>query len=208
MIHPRISAAGWGCLSGQRPSERAASNNRNATDIGAENSPVNSPPGLENAPRLWSRHQGDPIVSANLCGALLKMWPAQEDGILEFIPSWASSTPLGAAEGLLPWSVTFSSDESEAVADVYRQLRPSEGAEAKPWIADVDELRGTESLDGTPEGEVVFTLFDDDELVRARASLSREQYQIAYEVHRPRRRRRAAERLGCPAHQAGMRGHP
>jgi hypothetical protein len=129
----------------------------------------------------------DPIVSANLCGALLKMRPAQDDGILEFIPSWAPSTPLDATEQAVPQSVTFSSDEFEAVEDVYRQLRPSEGPESKPWIAYVDELRGTEAADGTREGEVVFTLFDDNELVRARASLTKEQYQIAYEAHNPTR---------------------
>lgn len=129
----------------------------------------------------------DPIVSANLCAALLKMRPAQDDGILEFIPSWASSTPMEAEQGPLPGAVTFSSDEFVAVEDVYRQLRPYEGPQAKPWIAYVDELRGTEAADGTREGEVIFTLFDEDELVRAKASLSKEQYQVAYEAHNPTR---------------------
>ncbi|HEX5244271.1 MAG TPA: hypothetical protein VFW23_13495 [Tepidisphaeraceae bacterium] len=130
--------------------------------------------------------QEQPIVSANLCNALLKMRPQQDDGILEFIPSWAASTPLDADERL-PASVAFSADEFTAVEDVYRQLRPAEGPQDKPWIAFVEELRGTQGEDGTREGEVVFTLFDDEELVRARANLTREQYQIAYQAHNPTR---------------------
>jgi hypothetical protein len=129
----------------------------------------------------------NPIVSANLCAALLKMRPRQEDGILEFTPTWASSTPAAPEDLPIAQSVTFSSDEFDAVEDVYRQLRPAEGPEAKRWIAYVDELRGTEAPDGAREGEVVFTLFDDEELVRARASLTREQYQVAYEAHNPTR---------------------
>ena len=129
--------------------------------------------------------QAEPIVSANLCDALLKMRPAQDDGILEFRPSWASSTPVISEKEPPPASVTFSGDEFEAIEDVYRQLRPMEESRPKAWIAFVDELKGAESGSGLREGEVVFTIFDDDELVRAKASLTREQYQIAYESHNP-----------------------
>jgi hypothetical protein len=128
--------------------------------------------------------QEEPLVSANLCEALLKMRPAQEDALLEFIPSWAASEAVTAEEKLTA-SVTFSSDEFASIEDVYRQLRPVDGPQTQPWIAFVDELKGVESGDGSREGEVVFTLFDEDQLVRAKASLTREQYQVAYEAHNP-----------------------
>jgi hypothetical protein len=131
--------------------------------------------------------QSEPIVSANLCDALLKMRPLQDDGVLEFRPSWAPSTPIGAEPELLADSITFSGDEFEAIEDVYRQLRPSEESRPKAWIGFVDELKGTETDGGAREGEVVFTIFDDDELVRAKATLTRQQYQMAYEFHNPAR---------------------
>jgi len=127
----------------------------------------------------------DPIVSANLCDALLRMRPLHDDGILEFRPSWASSTPISPNEEPSPASITFRGDEFEAIEDVYRQLRPMEESKPKAWMAFVDELKGSESDSGMREGEVVFTIFDDDELVRAKASLTREQYQIAYGLHNP-----------------------
>ncbi|MBI3463826.1 MAG: hypothetical protein HY000_12335 [Planctomycetes bacterium] len=128
--------------------------------------------------------QEEPIVSANLCDALLKMRPTQDDGILEFRPSWASSTPISPEESP-PASITFSGDEFEAIEEVYRQLRPMEGSKPKAWIAFVDELKGSETDSGMREGEVIFTIVDDDELVRAKANLTAEQYQLAYELHNP-----------------------
>ncbi len=129
--------------------------------------------------------QARPIVSANLCDALLKMRPAQDDGILEFRPSWASSTPMSLNEPPIPEAIAFSCDKFDAIEDVYRRLRPSEGSVPKQWIAFVDELKGSESDSGIREGEVVFTIVDDDEMVRAKASLTVDQYQIAYEAHNP-----------------------
>ncbi|MDZ4783834.1 MAG: hypothetical protein SGJ19_26600 [Planctomycetia bacterium] len=128
--------------------------------------------------------EAEPLVSANLCDALLKMRPKEEDGILEFLPSWAPSTPMGSAADL-PSQIVFSYDEFEAVEEVYRQLRPTEASESKMWIAYVDELKGTEIADGVREGEVVFTVFDGDEVIRARARLTREQYQTACLAHNP-----------------------
>lgn len=127
----------------------------------------------------------NPIVSANLCEALLKMRPAQDGGILEFIPSWAPSEPIDLDPDVLGRSIIFSCDEFDAIEDVYRQLRPTEESLAKLWIAFVDELKGTGDDTGSREGEVVFTIFDDDQLIRAKATLSKDQYQIAYEAHNP-----------------------
>ncbi len=129
--------------------------------------------------------QPEPLVSANLCEALLKMRPSDETGSLEFIPSWASSTPIDQETPREP--VTFSGDEFASIEDVYRQLRPVEGPTAKPWIATIDELRGTEDEGGTREGEVVFTLFDEGEVLRAKASLTAAQYEVAYRAHNPSR---------------------
>jgi hypothetical protein len=129
--------------------------------------------------------QVEPLVSANLCEALLKMRPADDDGALEFIPSWAPSTPMD--EQSLLQSVTFSGDEFTSIEDVYRQLRPIEGPTAKPWIATIDKMLGTADDVGQREGEVMFTLFDDGEVLRARASLTAEQYEVAYRAHNPSR---------------------
>lgn len=130
--------------------------------------------------------QDEPLVSANLCEALLKMRPSQDNAMLEFLPSWAPSHPI-SLEQRLPTSVIFSGDEFEPIEEVYRQLRPTSEELVKPWIAFVDELRGTEGEAGTREGEVVLALFDEDQVIRARANLTKEQYRIAYDAHNPSR---------------------
>jgi hypothetical protein len=127
--------------------------------------------------------QETPIVSENLCDALLKMRPPREDGILEFLPSWAPSTPARATG--MPGIVRFSADEFPAIEDIYRQIRTREEPLSNTWVALVEELKGTESEEGVREGEVVFTLIGGGETIRARANLTVEQYRIAYEAHNP-----------------------
>lgn len=128
-----------------------------------------------------------PIVSANLCEALLKMRPAQDGGVLEFMASWAASEPVEFDSAVFGRSIIFSSDEFESIEDVYRQLRPHEESMARLWIAFVDELKGTEDDAGSREGEVVLTIFNDDQLIRAKATLNKDQYKIAYDAHNPSR---------------------
>jgi hypothetical protein len=127
----------------------------------------------------------DPIVSANLCESLLQMRPTHEHASLVFAPSWAPSTPADQGVAALGPQITFSADEFDYVEDVYRQLRPTEGPQAKPWLAFVEELRGVDGPDGRREGEVVFYLFDEGESIKARARLDADQYQTAYEAHNP-----------------------
>jgi hypothetical protein len=129
--------------------------------------------------------QDKPVVSANLCQAILRMKPIDETGALEFIPSWASSMPILDDCHYRP--VMFSADEFTSIEEIYRQLRPVEGPTAKPWIAFVDELKGTESEHGGREGDVIFTIFVDGEVVRAKASLDATEYKMAYEAHNPTR---------------------
>lgn len=121
-------------------------------------------------------------VSANLCEALIKMRPVDERGQLEFSPFWAPARPRQVDAGD---RVTLTHDEFTPIESIYRQLRPKPGPTTKPRVAYVDELRGIENADGQREGEVVFTLFEEDEVVRAKARLTAEQYQQAYEAHNP-----------------------
>ena len=96
----------------------------------------------------------EPIVSANLCDALLKMRPTQDNAFLEFRPSWASSTPMNPEEKSAAVSITFSGDEFQAIEDIYRQLRPWEGSKPRRWIAFVDELKGSESDSAHAKGRL------------------------------------------------------
>jgi hypothetical protein len=129
----------------------------------------------------------EPLVSANLCDALLRMRPIDEGGVLGIRPSWAPSTRLADATVVPKGIITIAGVEFDAIEDVYRQLRPMEESQPRPWVARVDELRGTDTASGLRQGDVIFTIFDDDEIVRARASLTVEQYKTACELHNPAR---------------------
>ena len=125
----------------------------------------------------------EPVVSANLCDALLKMRPVDDQGLLEFSTSWAPSAPI--QNEYLRTSVALTADDFEAIADIYRQLRSDLPTVRQTFVAYVDELKGEETEDGRREGEVILTLYAEDELVRARATLGSADYQTAYAAHNP-----------------------
>ena len=125
-----------------------------------------------------------PIVSANLCEALLKMRPDDERAALEFSSSWAAARTVEDAALRKPVILSYS--EFEAIESVYESIEPERKLVTRRWLATVDVLRGNDAEDGRREGEVIFKLFDDDEgLVTAKATLNADQYQTAYESHNP-----------------------
>lgn len=126
-----------------------------------------------------ARHPG---ISANLCESLLMLRPDGERAYVSVSATWSRS--------LLP-------EDREPRREVQLRREVFEVAEAlgprlrsvpKPRIdrffGFVDELRGQPTPhDPRPSGEVRFTLFDQDEDIRARADLTAEDYATAGAAH-------------------------
>jgi hypothetical protein len=72
----------------------------------------------------------------------------------------------------------------EPLEQVASQLRPSRSTIRAPHYCVVKELKGSISLEGKPDGEVVFLLLlEDGAEVRAKAYLDVEQYKLAVAAH-------------------------
>lgn len=131
--------------------------------------------------RIVQPADGAPIVSANLCEALLRMAPPSESADLRFEVGWS---PLLPAPADLPTSIVVDRQMYEPLEQLASSMRPSTSS-ASPWpFGFVRELRGTPGLSGRVEGEVVFTLYDaEDATFRAKATLSPELYEKALRAH-------------------------
>ena len=130
--------------------------------------------------RITSPDAGDPVVSANLCEALTEIQTAADEAELTVSARWA----LGAASpDVTPSRVRLPHEYVPTLEAVAKQLRSQ--AEPKPdtFVALADELRGEVGEDGRRQGEVVLSVFLEDEAVTAKAMLSADQYAIAYRAH-------------------------
>ena len=121
----------------------------------------------------------NPTISSNLCDALLRMRPSQEGDSLLFSVGWAASS----RPERLPDTVELPYDYFPYVERLYKLLVPPEGTQVNMFVAQIDELRGEVGDDGRRQGEIVLTLFHDEEVVRCRANLDADQYAIADKLH-------------------------
>ncbi len=128
---------------------------------------------------------GGPVISANLCEALLRLRPDLEGSMIEFGFSWASAIPAPTIDGLSSHAIQFERRDFDAIEDAYLLLLPANELERSVFVAMVDELRGSLNVADSREGEVTLSLYSKEsgELVKARAELTPEWYRIADEGH-------------------------
>jgi hypothetical protein len=123
-----------------------------------------------------------PTISSNLCDAILQMQATKENASLAISAQWASVLPEPTQPDL-PAEVRFNPDYFDIVEDIYLRLRPSEGDSISVFVGTVETLNGDLGEDGRRFGEVMLYIFHEDEILRARVTLTADQYAIADEAH-------------------------
>jgi hypothetical protein len=123
----------------------------------------------------------EPVLSANLCDALLQMQPSQERSWLDVSLSWATTLPPQAQ---IPTSVRIKSEYFPFIEDMYKTLRPLKAPAASLFFGYVLTLNGQPGDDGRMQGETTLSLLYEEDVFKARADLSADDYQKAIDAHR------------------------
>jgi len=135
-------------------------------------------------PTVYQSELGEPVLSANLLDALLRMQPQQDRSSLALSASWASVLPE-PEDPAVPTTVNFRREYFPIIEDVCRKLRPSQEPTSSLFVGFVDALNGAPAEDGRMQGETTFLLMQhEEETIRARADLGPEDYQTAIDAHR------------------------
>jgi hypothetical protein len=116
------------------------------------------------------------IVSANLCEALVELMPKDESADLRLSSTWS---PLLPQNKDIPSVVRIDRDMYESIEEIGQKLRPSDAPLPATFIGFVTELAGG----FLPEGEVKLRVIVDEEMLEARAFLTRIDYQTAAQAH-------------------------
>ncbi|MCR4314900.1 MAG: hypothetical protein NUW37_00980 [Planctomycetes bacterium] len=126
-----------------------------------------------------------PIVTSNLCEALLRMNAENEDAELAVEVSWASNPRLPAPPSTKN-RVTFKPEYFSALEEIFRKLQPAnELDEERFYLGTVETLSGDVEKDGRRAGEVIFELLIPDEgSVRAKGNLDAPGYEKALHAHK------------------------
>lgn len=122
-------------------------------------------------------------LSANLCEALTKMRPEEDEGTLYLSVSWATALlPKQGVSGVVPIRSTL----FPRIAEIGRMLRGSAAVQSAPFVARVEALSGTETdLSGQRFGRVRLgvLLEEEDAPIRAYVTLDPKQYRLANQAH-------------------------
>ncbi|WP_257452714.1 hypothetical protein [Archangium lipolyticum] len=130
--------------------------------------------------RVLEPASGEPVVSANLCEALVEMMPRDESADLRLRSSWS---PLLPVEPEVPSEVHVDRNMYEAIEKMAHQLRPSRGAQPNQFVGRVVELMGEPGEYGEVEGAVVLQAQVEDELLKVRVTLGATDYRQATAAH-------------------------
>jgi hypothetical protein len=132
-------------------------------------------------PKRVLEPQGDePIVSSNLCDALVEMAPKSEKLDLRVSASWS---PIMAIAPNTPSTAYFERGSYSVIEDLGRQLRPTRGPNAAQFVGVVSQLSGDPGSDGRLQGDVQLTVQVEEELVAVRVTLTADDYAKAGRAH-------------------------
>jgi hypothetical protein len=133
---------------------------------------------------ILSQVETDPLITANLCDALVEMMPSDERGDLWLSASWS---PLISAPTDIPERVRIDRDMYRAFEDLGRELRPPVEPKQDQFVGRVVDLHGEDNADGELEGDVSLSIQVGEELVRARSSFGPTDYSVAIAAHQKQR---------------------
>lgn len=129
-----------------------------------------------------SDHRLHPKLSANFCEAFLLLRPSGDRSYLSVSPSWSNAIPTPQVQ--FSKELHLGQECFEVAEHVASRLRTVPEAKPEAFVGYVSLLRGQPDELGTTSGEVVFSLLmEGDQVVRARAELSADKYQIAGTAH-------------------------
>ncbi|PIV33179.1 MAG: hypothetical protein COS34_09175 [Lysobacterales bacterium CG02_land_8_20_14_3_00_62_12] len=131
-----------------------------------------------------TKNGANPLVSSNLCEALTRFEDSSLKNSVEIGITWAAAIPKPANEGRVS-IIRIQHGYFPRIEEVRRELRSKEQHLEDVFPATVERLDGEMGEDSKRSGEVILRLLtpDGDELVRARANLTADQYKLADEAH-------------------------
>jgi hypothetical protein len=122
----------------------------------------------------------EPVITSNLCQALVEMMPPDESSDLRLGATWS---PVVAALSI-PSEVQVDRDLFPVFEDLGAKLRPPSAPVPDYYMGRVIDLHAEDNELGELEGDVTLSMLVDDEPVRARCSLGPRDYQQAVEAHK------------------------
>jgi hypothetical protein len=130
---------------------------------------------------VFEPRDDQPLVSSNLCDALVDILPPDESSDLRLRSSWSPLVPPPDVRPVVLVDRTMFAPLEKLASD----LRPKGAPKTAAFLGFVVEAAGTTGASGDVEGEVTLLLHvpDEAEFVKARVVLGADDYRRAVQAH-------------------------
>lgn len=128
-------------------------------------------------PSVFAESADEPVVSANLCDALLQMQPQEAESHLDVKVSWATTLPPMEP---LPEVVRIRYEYFPIIDDIAKKLRPAQEPAASLFVGYIDTLSGEPGDDGRILGEATVSVLHEEQAQLVRVDLSADEWAIAH----------------------------
>lgn len=132
---------------------------------------------------LMEKNYQNPVITSNLCDALIRMHGSRDKVKIGLDITWASNPSLPIPD--VPNRVVFKSEYFHIIDQIGKSLRPKNEAEdTQEILGTVETLNGDVGEEGRRSGEVILSLLLPDEgAVRTKVMLRAEEYAHAVKAH-------------------------
>jgi hypothetical protein len=128
-------------------------------------------------PSVFDKLEAEPVLSANLCDAILQMQPSDEDSHLDIKVSWAPTLrPLFSP----PELVRIKYEYFPIIEDISKKLRPATAPTSFLFVGNVDTLGGEPDVTGRMHGEATLSVLCEEQIEIVRVDLSPVDWQTAH----------------------------
>ena len=133
-------------------------------------------------PHVFEQVPGEPVISANLCEALLQMQPHDENSQLDVKASWATTLPPQAP---IPNIIRIKQEYFPIIEDVSKKLLPAQAPAAALFVGYIVNLGGEPGEDGRMQGEATLAVMHEEQMQLVRVDLSPDYWQVAHAALAP-----------------------
>jgi hypothetical protein len=131
----------------------------------------------DTVPSIFETQENQPVLSANLCEALLEMQPTDEDSHLDVKVSWATTLK---PQDPIPGIVRIKHEYFPIIEDISKKLRPAQAPAASLFVGNIDNLGGEPGADGRMQGEATLSVMYEEQMQLVRVDLSPDDWMTAH----------------------------
>jgi hypothetical protein len=128
-------------------------------------------------PDVFKTVPEEPVISANLCEALLQMQPEDENSHLDVKASWATTLP---PQNPIPSMVRIKREYFPIIEDVSKKLLPAQAPAAALFVGYIVSLGGEPGEDGRMQGEATLAVMHEEQIQLVRVDLSSDNWHVAH----------------------------